>query len=298
MRPLLVSLRQDDPLAQPLAAAIGGEVARLTLRHFPDGETYLRYDTPPTGRPVVLLCSLDRPDDKTLPLLFAAAAARDLGATSVGLVSPYLAYMRQDRRFQPGEAITSSVFARILSREVDWLVTVDPHLHRRSALSEIYTVPAAVLHAAPLLAEWIRADVERPLLVGPDGESVQWVAAVAEDAGCPYIVLEKVRHGDHDVEVSVPEVSRWSGHAPVLIDDIVSTARTMIEAVGHLVGASIQPPVCLAVHGIFAGNAYEELLQAGAARIVTSNSIAHPSNAIDLTQLLAEAVRNRLDSVG
>lgn len=120
--------------------------------------------------------------------------------------------MRQDRRFQPGEAVTSSAFARIISREVDWLVTVDPHLHRRSALSEIYSVPSTALHAAPLLASWIRENVERPLLVGPDSESAQWVAAVAETVGCPLVVLEKIRRGDRDVEVSVPQVERWTAH--------------------------------------------------------------------------------------
>src|SRR3546814_508086 len=107
MQPLLVALRENECLAKPLAEAIGAELARLELRRFPDGETYLRYDTSPAGRPVIMLCSLDRPDDKFLALLFAAATARDLGAASVGLVSPYLAYMRQDRRFQPGEAVRS-----------------------------------------------------------------------------------------------------------------------------------------------------------------------------------------------
>jgi len=139
MEPLLVSLRESDRLAKPLADGIGAELGHLEVRRFPDGETYLRYHTSPAGRQLVLLCSLDRPDDKFLPLVFAAATARDLGATSVGLVSPYLAYMRQDRRFRPGEAVTSTHFARAVDRQVDWLVTVDPHLHRRSALSEIYT---------------------------------------------------------------------------------------------------------------------------------------------------------------
>jgi len=290
MPPLVASLIEDDPLAPALAAAIDGELARLERRRFPDGETYLRYDTPPAGRDVVLLCSLDRPDDKVLPLLFAAATARDLGAASVGLVSPYLAYMRQDSRFQPGEAVTSATFARVLSREIDWLVTVDPHLHRHSSLSEIYTVPAAALHAAPLLAGWIRENVERPLLVGPDSESAQWVEAVAREAGAPHIVLEKIRHGDRDVEVSVPQVERWHAQTPVLVDDIVSTGRTMIETVGHLLRAGLRPPVCLAVHGIFAGSACQDLRAAGAAEIVTTNTVRHETNAIDVTSLLAEAV--------
>lgn len=290
MRPLLVPLPGNEGLAKTLAEAAGAELGRLEVRRFPDTETYLRYDTSPAGRSVVMLCSLDRPDDNVLPLVFAAAAARDLGATSVGLVSPYLTYMRQDRRFRPGEAVTSAYFAGMLAPQVDWLVTVDPHLHRRSALSDIYAVPAIALHAAPLIAAWMRDNVERPLLVGPDAESAQWVAAVAGDVGAPHLVLDKIRRGDREVEVSAPEVVRWRDFTPVLVDDIVSTARTMIETVGQLRRAGMRPPVCVGVHGIFAGTAYQDLLRAGASRVVTTNTIPHESNAIDVTGLLADAV--------
>jgi ribose-phosphate pyrophosphokinase len=298
MQPLLVALQKNENMAVPLADATGAELGHLEIRRFPDGETYVRYDTSPAGRTVVILCSLDRPDDKFLPLLFTAAAARDLGATSVGLVSPYLAYMRQDRRFRPGEAVTSTYFAGILDRHVDWLVTVDPHLHRRSALSEIYAVPAIALHAAPVMAEWIRGAVKQPLIVGPDAESEQWVAAVAQDVGAPHVVLEKIRRGDRDVEVSIPDIARWRDHTPVLVDDIVSTARTMIETVGHVVRAAMRPPVCVAVHGLFAGGAYRELLNAGASRVVTSNTVHHESNGIDVTGLLAGAVRKLVRGAG
>jgi hypothetical protein len=95
--------------------------------------------------------------------------------------------MRQDRRFQPGEAVTSQIFARFVSSRFDWLVTVDPHLHRIRSLEEIYTIPTRVVHAAPLLAEWVASNVSRPLLVGPDQESEQWVAEVARRAGAPHV---------------------------------------------------------------------------------------------------------------
>ena len=262
----------------------------VTFRRFPDGETYVRLDTPVHDRELALVCTLDRPDDKVLPLLFTAATARDLGARSVGLVAPYLAYMRQDRRFADGEGVTSSYFASLLSRSFDWLVTVDPHLHRRTSLGEIYTIPSKVVHAASRVAEWIRANVQRPLLVGPDSESGQWVAAVAEAAGAPSIVLEKVRRSDRDVSVSVPDVERWRDHTPVLVDDIVSTARTMMETVRHLRRAGLAAPVCIAVHAVFATGAYGELLATGAARVVSCDTIAHPSNGISLVPDLASAV--------
>jgi ribose-phosphate pyrophosphokinase len=290
MKPLLLVFPGNTSLASALAPRLGAEIGGMTLKTFPDGESYVRIDTPVTSRDVILVCTLDRPDDKLLPLLFAAGTAKELGAARVGLVAPYLAYMRQDRRFQPGEAVTSAHFAHLLSASMDWLVTVDPHLHRRSNLSEIYSIPTQVAHAAPLISGWIRQHVAAPVLIGPDAESEQWVAAVAGAAGAPYVVLQKIRRGDREVEVSVPDVERWRARTPVLVDDIISTARTMIEAVGHLKRAQLAPPVCIGVHAVFAGYAYAELLAAGAARVVTGNTIAHASNTMDVSGLLAEAM--------
>ncbi len=291
MKPLLFALPGNERLGALLAPSIDAETGKAVLRRFPDGEAYWRYETPVSGRAVALLCTLDRPDTKALPLLFAAAAARELKAKSVGLVAPYLAYMRQDHRFQPGEAITSGTFAKIVSGEIDWLVTVDPHLHRRYSLDEIYSVPTRTLHAAPLIAQWIRDNVQDPLLIGPDRESEQWVAAVARGADAPHIVLRKIRRGDRQVEVSVPDLAPWKARTPVILDDIISTGQTMIATIKHLARAQMPPSVCVAVHGIFAGDALEELMRAGAARVVTTNTISHSSNGIDISGLLAAGVR-------
>ena len=294
-RPLLVALPGAEHLATGLARASGAEVAGLDLRHFPDGETYLRYLSDPRGRPVIIVCPLDRPDAKALALFFAADAARDLGAVTVGLVAPYLAYMRQDRRFNPGEAVTSASFASLISAAFDWLVTVDCHLHRYGALSDIYAIPAVNLGAAPLIAEWIVREVAHPVLIGPDAESKQWVGEVARLAKAPYEVLQKIRHGDRDVEVSLPDVSRWPGATPVLVDDIISSGETMRAALGHLAGSGLSPAVCIGVHGIFAADAHQRLLAAGACRIVTTNTIAHASNGIDVTGLLAGGLSDFVD---
>lgn len=291
--PVLISL-SDDGISRNLAATLGAECGVFTHRRFPDSEVYLRFETALAGRQVVVLGALDRPDEKILPALFSAAAARDLGALEVGLVCPYLPYMRQDKRFQAGEAITSTYFAKLLSAHFDWLVTVDPHLHRRTSLSEVYQIPARALHAAPLLGGWIKREVANPLLIGPDSESEQWVKSVAQKADAPSVVLEKVRRGDRDVEISVPDVERWRDRTPVVIDDVISTGRTMIETVKHLNQTLMPKPVCLAVHGIFAGSAYQDLLNVGVDRIVTTNSIAHVTNQIDLCDLLGEGIRKHL----
>jgi ribose-phosphate pyrophosphokinase len=287
--PLIVPMPGNEVLAGRLASLLQYELGEVETRHFPDGETYFRLRSNPEGRPVAILCTLDHPDDKLLRLLFSAATARELGASKLGLVAPYLAYMRQDRRFQPGEAVTSKQVAALLSNAFDWLVTVDPHLHRYGSLAEIYTIPTRVVHAAPLISAWIKASVRSPLIIGPDSESEQWVAAVAAEAGAPYSVLEKVRRGDRDIDIKLSDTSNWVGHTPVLVDDIISSGRTMIEA-ARLISAELGlAPVCVAVHGLFAENS-DELLAAAGARVVTCNTVPHPTNAIDICDLIVPEV--------
>ena len=180
--PIFLPLPGNGKFAVGLAGLLGGEVGRMETRRFPDGETYLRLLSEVAGRDIVLVCTLDRPDTKLVPLLIAADAARELGALSVGLVAPYLAYMRQDQRFQNGEAISSRSFARRISDAVDWLVTADPHLHRYASLGDIYDIRAEAVHAAAPISDWIRTHVERPLIIGPDSESEQWASAIARRA--------------------------------------------------------------------------------------------------------------------
>jgi len=295
-RPVVVALGAAGELAGTLARRLGATRAKDPTRLFPDGETHIRVTASVRGRDVVLVCGLDRPDERTLPALLTIATLRDLGARSVGLVAPYLAYMRQDTRFAPGEGVTSAYYGKLLSEYVDWLVTVDPHLHRYRSLDAVYAIPAVALSAAPRIAAWIARHVRRPIVVGPDGESTQWVKAVAAEGDFPSMVLTKVRRGDRHVEISRPDAQRWRGHTPVVVDDIISTAGTMIATVRLLRRAGLEPPVCVGVHAVFANGAYAGLRRAGAARVVTCNTIPHRSNAIDVTDVLADGVRRVLGS--
>lgn len=286
---LFLAMPGNEAMVHALANGHAGDIGGIDVRAFPDGETYLRLESEVAGRSLVVVCTLDRPNDKLLTLLFAAATARELGATKIGLVAPYLAYMRQDRRFKSGEAVTSRQVASLLSNSFDWLVTVDPHLHRYGSLAEIYRIPTHVVHVAPLMSAWIKANVQKPLIIGPDAESEQWVAAVAKDAGAQFTVLEKTRRGDRDVSISIRNLHALDGRTPVLVDDIISSGRTMLEAVRHLTARHALPPICIASHGLFADNSDQLLAKAGA-RVVTSNSVPHATNGIDLAALLTGAL--------
>jgi len=290
MEKILFALPGNETLTQKLAARTGAAIGKAEIRRFPDGESFVRIDSDVKGKKVVLVCTLDRPDEKLLPLLFLSRTAMELGAKCTCLISPYLAYMRQDKRFHPGEGITSEYFAELVSGFAETLTTIDPHLHRRSSLGEVYSIPTTVEHAADHISDWIKENVKNPVLIGPDSESEQWVSEVAKNADAPFIVLLKIRHGDKDVEVSIPHVAEFKEHTPVLVDDIISTARTMIETVQHLKNAGMRLPICIGVHAVFAGDAYAQLLASGVDSIVTCNTIAHESNGIDISDLLTAKI--------
>ena len=288
--PVLIALPGNEDHARGLAARLECPVLVPEIRQFPDGELYVRIDGEVRGDAVLVG---NASGDNFLRIAFLAGTARDLGATRVGLVAPYLAYMRQDHRFKPGEGITASYFGRLMSSTVDWLVTVDPHLHRIGDLASVYSIPTTIARAAPAIARWITAEIQQPVLVGPDAESVQWVEAVAAHCGAPFVILEKTRRGDRDVSITSLDRA-WNDHTPVLIDDIVSTGRTMIEAARQVRAAGGAPPMCVAIHAVFADALHDTLLAAGASGIVTCDTIPHATNRIAIADQLADAVRQRL----
>ena len=286
---ILIPFPEMKLLAETLAPAMGAELRTLDWHHFPDGESLMTLPGDLDGADAALLATLRNPNHLALPLRFAAATAREMGARRVGLIAPYLGYMRQDRRFEAGQAVSAQLFAQFLGESFDWLVTVDPHLHRIARLEEVFPIPAVRAVSAPLLANWIKTNLPDAVLLGPDSESQQWVAEVARLAGRPYEVLRKVRTGDRQVEVSVPDNAALRNGTPVILDDIASSGRTLVRTIERLVAAGARTPVCLVIHAVFAGSAHDDILAAGAARIITTDTIPHPSNAIGIASVLAEA---------
>ena len=146
----------------------------------------------------MLYRGLDHPNEKLVELLLVAGEARRLGAKRLILVTPYLAYMRQDIAFNPGEVVSQRVIGQLLAGQFDALITVDPHLHRVATLQEAVPLADAVtLCAAPALARLIAERHPDALLIGPDAEALQWIEAAAAEHGFEHGVCNKLRHGDH-----------------------------------------------------------------------------------------------------
>lgn len=284
-------LHFDDELAsaQRIAAQTGMALSPVARHRFPDGELKLRLPATLPER-VVVLRTLDHPNEKLVELLLIARTARELGARHLTLVTPYLAYMRQDIAFAPGEAISQRIVGQFLAGLFDAVITVDPHLHRVATLQEAVPVPqAVVLSGAPLLADLVAQQRPNALLVGPDEESAQWIAQAAARHGFDHAVCRKVRHGDRSVAIELPPTP-FSGRAVVLLDDVASSGHTLAQAACLLLAAGATSVDVAVTHALFAGDALQLLTEAGIGQVWSTDCIAHVSNAVSMAPAIAAAL--------
>jgi ribose-phosphate pyrophosphokinase len=278
---------RDQALALARAAEL--DYAEVELHRFPDGESRLVLPTS-LPRNLVICRSLDRPNPKLVELMLAADAARQQGVERLLLVAPYLCYMRQDKAFQPGEVVSQTLVGQFLADHFDAVVTVDAHLHRISRLSQAIPLEQAHnLSAAEAMGHFVRENRARPLLVGPDAESEQWVAAIAAHDRLDYCIAQKRRSGDREVEVSLPDYD-FAGRDVVLVDDVASTGTTLEMAAAGLRGSGVASISVLVTHALFVGDACARLEAAGVENIWSCDSIEHESNRVSLAPLLAEGL--------
>jgi ribose-phosphate pyrophosphokinase len=303
MGALLLHFVDQGKPARALADACGLRSAEVACHRFPDGELRLTLPFCDTDAPpqLVVYRSLHEPNEKLLELMLVASQARAWGVQRLVLVAPYLAYMRQDISFHPGEVVSQRQVGRLLAQWFDAVITVDPHLHRVATLQEAVPVQQAIaLSAAPLLAAHIGQSLGQSLgsgskvvLIGPDSESAPWVQSAAAVLGCAHGVCSKLRQGDHQVTVSLPGEAAVAvqGHAVVLLDDIASSGHTLAAAAQGLLARGAASVDVAVTHALFAHDALAVVRAAGVRHIWSTDAVLHDTNAVPLAPMLADALR-------
>lgn len=289
MSAILFGFDESMAAARRLAPLLSVPALEVEVRRFPDEECLIRMPAP--ARTAIFYRSLDHPDRKIVELLLAASAARDLGAKRVILIAPYLAYMRQDKAFHPGEAVSQRVVGRLIAEHFDALLTVDPHLHRIADLSEVVPgIPAISLSAAPLLATLIRPE-HGPIIIGPDSESRQWTQSIAAPLGLDTLVAAKQRTGDRHVSLTLEGTALVRGRPAILVDDMISSGQTLIEAANLLHAAGAISVEAIVTHCLARTEDLARMTACGITRIASTDSVDGPTSEAQLAPLLCDALQ-------
>jgi len=304
---LLLGFDDYLPQAKKLALSLTLPMKQVHLHQFPDGETKVTLPTE-LPRKIIICRSLYQPNEKLIELIITAAAAKNQGVEHITLVTPYLCYMRQDMAFHAGEAISQKIIGKLLSEYFDRVITIDPHLHRINNLAEAIPNKEAIsLHATQAITDFLKQKFTHPVIIGPDGESQQWVKAIATPHQWQYTIATKQRYSDTHVAVSFSEKENecdentalnLTGQDIIIVDDIASTGKTLIQAVIQLQQQKPKSISIIVTHAFFVDSAIKQLNDLGVKNIWSSDSIPHATNAFSIIDTVAAHLKENASQKG
>ena len=287
---LIIGCSNSRDLAKNISKNLKCDYSDLSVKKFPDGELYLKFETELKNQDVVLVQSLHPSDEALLELIFAIHTAKDLGAKKVRVVIPYLAYIRQDKRFNPGECVSSKIVGSLLN-VADEIITIDPHLHRFKSLNEVFKTKAVKLSANDLIQDYISKNFKDPVIIGPDAESYQWAQSIAKKIKASAAILQKDRINSYEVHVKLNSEINVRNKELIIIDDIISTGKTILEAIKVIKKLKPKSITVISIHGIFADPSTLDFIREYSNSIITTNTIKNPYSKIDVSKLISDSLK-------
>jgi ribose-phosphate pyrophosphokinase len=276
-------------LAKEVASELDAELASITCKVFPDGELYLRIESEVANEECVVVQSTPRPQNRNIfELLALLETLREEGAARITAVVPYFAYARQDRSFTQGEAVTSRVLAKHISMHADRFIGINLH---KSAILDYFTIEANEIDASPDLGEYFRRrGIDDCVVISPDKGALAMAEKVAARLGCEHDYLEKTRLGPGEVVVK-PKNLNVQGMNAIIVDDIIDSGGSMVEAIKMLKAQGAANIYVGCVHAVATGSAIARLFAAGAKEVVGTNTIPSQISFISVASRIAEALR-------
>ncbi|MET1159616.1 MAG: ribose-phosphate diphosphokinase [Thermoprotei archaeon] len=285
-------------IAYKVSKLLAVDLGDVEIKSFPDGETHIRIIPEVKDKTVIYINSLQpSPNDKIIETLYTLDTLKDLGASKVIAVIPYMAYARQDERFNPGEAVSIFILAKLFrTLDLDAIFTIDMHLHRISDPTKLFGASFHNLTAVRELAKYVKSNhsVENTVVVGPDEEAEQWAKIMAEElGGLEYTVLEKKRISAEEVVIEARDVDLRNKNV-VIVDDIISTGGTVVEAVKAIRRLGAREIIVTCVHPLLVGTAYYKLLRLGLKDLVGTDTVLSPISRVSVAPVIAEGVKKYL----
>lgn len=285
---LIATFPETKEVAKKVARALKAEYTEIFTEDFPDSEFHVKLKKNPKNKTVVIMNSITHdPDEKLIETLLAGGVARDYKAKKVILVATYFPYLRQDKHFEKWDSFSSKYILKLFTN-FDKIITIDPHLHRIKHMED-WATKAHSVSTVKLVANYIKKRFGKNFtIVGPDEESSQWSGKVAKILGDKVVILKKTRFSSTHIKVREKNNEKISKNV-IIIDDIISTGKTIMGAIKLAKSKGARKVIVIGVHGILSGDADKKILKE--AELVTSNSIPNKYAKIDVSPIIAEALK-------
>ncbi|HUF91725.1 MAG TPA: ribose-phosphate pyrophosphokinase [Candidatus Limnocylindria bacterium] len=287
----------NRPLAEEIAQYLRLAVSDAEVTRFSDGEIYVQVNENVRGADVFLIQPTCPPvNDTLMELLIMIDAVKRASAHRITAVLPYYGYARQDRKVQPRVPISAKLVADLLEAAgVDRVLALDLHAGQ---IQGFFSVPVDHLFAAPVIIDYLgKKDLQDPVIVSPDAGGVERARAIAKRLNAGLAIIDK-RRDKPGAAVAMHLIGDVRDKDAVVIDDMIDTAGTLVQAVGALEREGARRILACGVHPVLSGPAVERIKASPLEEIVVTNSIpvsedkrAARVTVLTVAPLLGEAIR-------
>ncbi|ADG13580.1 ribose-phosphate pyrophosphokinase [Methanocaldococcus infernus ME] len=284
---IIVPGSKSQELAYKVSKALDVEMARVEFKRFPDNEIYVRILSEVNEDEAVIVSTQREQNDAIVEAILLADALKECGVKEITLVAPYLAYARQDKLFNPGEAISIRALAKIYSNIFDRVITINPH---EEHIKEFFTIPFISGDAVPKLAEYVKDKLNDPIVLGPDQGALRFAKVAAEVLGTEYDYLEKTRISPTEIKIA-PKSLDVKDRDVLIVDDIISTGGTVATAAKMLKEQGANEIIAACVHPVLIGDALNKLYFSGIKEVVGTNTFSSEVSRVDVSEVIAKLIK-------
>ncbi|MBI4116031.1 MAG: ribose-phosphate pyrophosphokinase [Candidatus Omnitrophica bacterium] len=283
-------------LFKEICAHLNVPEGKTLVTKFPEGETHVQIQQNIRGRDVFIVQSTcTPPNDHLMELLILIDAARRASASRITAVLPFFGYARQDRKDKPRVPITAKLVANLVTVSgADRVLAMDLHAGQ---IQGFFDIPVDHLYSINVLSGYFRKKkLKNLVVVTPDVGGLKMARAYAKVLGAPFAIVDKRRESDRKTQV-MNIVGEVKGQNVLLVDDLISTGGSLVEAAQALKKEGALDVYAAVVHAVLADPAIERIKNSNLKELVVTNSIPIPKKrqiskikVLSVASLLAEAI--------
>jgi ribose-phosphate pyrophosphokinase len=290
---VIISDDQNSPLAKKISLDLHAEYKNIELRIFADGESKIRLDNMAKKNCIIIHSTYPPTDQHLMQLFMIMYKCKEDGAKDICVVSPYLAYTRQDKIFVDGEIITINLVGKILAcLGITKLITIDSH--KPNALN--YSFATIDLTAIPSLSSYVKHNLtmNNPIVISPDEGGIERAKKFAGLINANSLSLVKTRDRfTGDVSISLLDQGSLKNCDALIVDDMISTGASIMKTIELLKKYHIGNVYAICTHALLLDDAKQKLLNAGIKEVISTNSIPNEFAKVDLSSVISNYFLNQ-----